>query len=117
MNNQFNVVESLIGNSKEYVETRINLLKLKAVDKSSSVVSSILTFIPIIIIFLLVFFLLNIGIALLIGDLVGRASYGFLILTGIYLITGIILYSMRNKIIKTPIANMMIRKFLKNTKI
>ena len=117
MNNQFNVLESLIGNSKEYAETRLNLIKLKAVDKSSDLVSSILMFLPLIIIFLLVFFLLNIGIALLIGDLVGRASWGFLILTGIYLITGVILFSARNKILKVPIANMLIRKFLKDTKI
>ncbi|TDH26195.1 hypothetical protein EXU57_11945 [Segetibacter sp. 3557_3] len=117
MNNQFNVVESLIGNSKEYVETRFNLLKLKLVDKSSDLVSTVLTFIPLIVIGLLVFFLLNIGIALLIGDLLGRASWGFLVLTGIYIIIGFILYSGRNKLIKVPFANMLIRKFLKNTKI
>jgi hypothetical protein len=59
-----------------------------------------------------VFFLLNIGIALLIGDLVGRASWGFLILTGVYLVIGLVLYSGRKKFFKVPVANMIIRKFL-----
>ncbi len=117
MSDQRNVVESLIGNTTEYVETRVNLLKLKLVDKTSNVASTILTMLPRAIIFLLVFFLLNIGIALLIGDLVGKAYLGFLILTGFYLITGLVLYAGRNKFFKAPIANMIISKILKNTSI
>src|ERR1044071_6662520 len=117
MINQPNLFESLFGNSSEYVETRINLLKLKAVDKSSDVVSNILAFIPIVVIFVLVFFFLNIGIALLIGDLLGKAYWGFFILTAIYIITGFVLYSRKDKWIKVPFANMLIRKFLKKAKI
>lgn len=117
MINQPNLFESLFGNASEYVETRINLIKLKAVDKSSDVVSTVLAFIPLVFIGLLVFFFLNIGIALLIGDLLGKAYWGFFILTAIYIITGFILYSQRDKWIKVPFANMLIRKFLKKTKI
>lgn len=117
MNNQANLIESLIGNSKEYVDTRLNLLKLKAVDKSSDLVSSVLSFLPLILTFVIVFILLNIGIALLIGDLLGKAYLGFLILTALYIITGLVLYSQRNKMFKVPFANMLIRKFLKDTKV
>jgi hypothetical protein len=117
MNNQTNLIESLIGNSKEYVDTRLNLLKLKAVDKSSDLVSSVLSFLPLILTFVIVFILLNIGIALLIGDLLGKAYLGFLILTALYIITGLVLYSQRNKMFKVPFANMLIRKFLKDTKV
>ncbi len=109
-----NVVESLIGNSSDYVKTRLNLYKLKIVDKSSDVVSSIVAILPLIIIFLIVFFLLNIGIALLIGDLVGKSYWGFLILSGFYLITGLVLYAGREKFFKVPVANMLIKKFLKS---
>ena len=112
-----NVFESLASNSKDYVDTRLNLFKLKAVDKTTDIASSILSVLPVVLIFTLVFLLLNIGLALLIGDLVGRASYGFLILTAVYIIAGIVLVSGREKWFKTPFANLLIRKFLKGTKI
>jgi hypothetical protein len=115
MNNQPNLIESLIGNSTDYVETRVKLAKLKLVDKTSNVASSLLSFIPLVIIFLIVFILLNIGIALLIGDLLGKAYWGFLILSALYIITGLVLYNQRDKWVKVPFANMLIRKFLKNT--
>ncbi len=114
MSNHPNVFESLAGNIQDYVETRLNLFKLKLVDKSSDVASSIVALLPAIAIFLLVFFLFNIGIALLIGDLIGKAYLGFLILTGFYLITGLVLFSMRKKVFKSPFADILIRKFLKN---
>jgi hypothetical protein len=117
MDKQPHVVESLIGNSTEYVETRLNLFKLKLVDKTSDIASSVVSFVPLILIFFIVFLLLNIGLALLIGDLVGRASWGFLILTAIYLIAGLILYKSRKKLVKVPFANLLIRKFLSGTKI
>jgi uncharacterized membrane protein len=117
MDKQPSVIESLIGNSTEYAETRLNLLKLKAVDKTSDIASSVVSIVPVILIFILVFFLLNIGLALLIGDLVGRASWGFLILTAIYLIAGIILFKSRNKLLKVPFANLLIRKFLKGSNV
>jgi hypothetical protein len=118
MNNQSsNLFESLIGNTQDYVETRLTLFKLKLVDKSSDLASAILSFLPLILTFVIVFILLNIGIALLIGDWVGRASWGFLILTAVYIITGLVLFKQRTKWIKLPFANMLIRKFLKNTKV
>lgn len=117
MDNQPNVFESLYGNSKDYVETRLNLFKLKMVDKSSDVASSVLSFIPLLFTFFIFFVLLNIGIALWIGDLLGKAYLGFLILAGFYIITGLVLYSMRTKLIKIPVANMLIKKFLKNADI
>jgi hypothetical protein len=78
MSKQPNPIDSLISNSQDYVETRLTLFKLKMVDKSSDIASTILSFLPLILVFTIVFILLNIGIALLIGDLVGRASWGLL---------------------------------------
>ena len=117
MNNQTNLIDSLIGNSQDYVETRLTLFKLKMVNKSSDIASTILSFIPLILVFTIVFILLNIGIALLIGDLVGRASWGFLILTGVYIIIALVLYSQRNKWVKVPFANMLIKKFLNTPRV
>jgi len=117
MNDTVELIQSLIGNSTDYAKQRVDLLKLKSVDKTSDLASSIISFIPLVLIFALVFFFLNIGLALLVGDLLGKAYLGFLILTAVYLITGFVLFKQRDKWVKVPIANMLIRKFLKTTKV
>jgi ABC-type multidrug transport system permease subunit len=117
MSNERDLIESLIGNSSEYAKTRLDLIKLKAVDKSSDIVSSVLSFIPLVLIAALVFFFLNIGLALLVGDLLGKSYWGFLILTLVYVIVGFLLFKQRDKWVKIPFANMLIKKFLKTTKV
>jgi len=112
MENQSNPVESLIDRVKIYVETRIDLLRLKAIDKSSSFLSLLLSMLVVILIGMIFFMLLNIGLALLIGELLGRVYYGFFIVAAFYLITGLIMYSLRDKWLKSPITNSMIKNLL-----
>lgn len=104
--------ENLIGQSKEYVDTKIELMKLKTVEKASYAFSTILILLLFGIFFFLFFVVLNIGLALLIGDALGKAYWGFFIMAGVYIIVGLILFSARNKLFKGPITAMFIRKFL-----
>ena len=105
-------VESLVDSVKDYVDTRLDLLKLKGIDKSSSFLSLLISMLVIILIGFLSVIFLSIGIALLLGDLLGNSYYGFFIVTGLYVITGLVLYSSREKLLKTPIANSMIKKLM-----
>ena len=109
MENQENPVDSLIDRIKSYVETRIDLFKLKAIDKSSSFLS--LLFSMIIMIFMCFSFimLLSVGVALLIGDMMGKSYYGFFIVAGFYLILGLIIYTYKTKWLKIPMANKMVK--------
>jgi len=106
------LIESLFIQSREYLENRVDLYKMKVADKTASIASTVVAGIALFLVFFIFFIVLNIGLGLLIGDLVGRASWGFLILAGIYAIVGLVLYSSRNKIFKTPITAMIFRKFL-----
>ena len=112
MENQSTPVESLIDRVKSYVETRIDLLRLKAIDKSSSFLSLLMAMLIVILVGFISIMLLSVGIALLLGDWLGSASYGFFIVAGLYLITGLVLYSSRDKLLKSPIANSMIKKLM-----
>lgn len=112
MENQSSPVESLIDRVKSYVETRIDLLRLKAIDKSSSFLSLILSMLVVILVSFIAIMLISVGIALLLGDLMGKAYYGFFIVGALYLITGLVLYSMRDKILKSPIADGMIKNLM-----
>lgn len=106
------LIESLFSRSKEYAGNRLELYKLKAIDKSSSVAASIISGVALFIVLFICFIVLNIGIALLIGDLLGKSYLGFLILAAIYAVAGFILFKGRDKFFKTPVAQMLIRKFL-----
>lgn len=112
MENQSGSVESLLDRVKDYAETRIDLLKLKAVDKASSFISSFASLLIIMMICIVGFLFLNIGIALLLGDLLGKYYYGFFIVTGFYFVTGFILFIFKDKWLKAPVSNMMIKSLL-----
>jgi hypothetical protein len=109
------LIESLISNSHRYVETRLDLFKLKMIDKSSEVASSIASGIALFLVFFIFFIVVNIGLALLIGDLLGRAYLGFFILAALYAIIGLVLFKSRHKWIKGPIVKMFLHKFVKDT--
>ena len=58
------------------------------------------------------FLMLNIGLALLIGRAIGEIYYGFFIVAGFYLVVIAILYSLRDKWLKAPISNLIIKSIL-----
>ncbi|WP_207495050.1 phage holin family protein [Aridibaculum aurantiacum] len=106
------LIESLFSQSKDYIENRIELLKLKAVDKSASVFSAVVSGVIFFVVFFIFFVILNIGLALLIGDLVGKSYLGFLLLAAFYLIIGLVLFAGRNTWMKSTFTGMIIKKFL-----
>ncbi|MEJ7769126.1 MAG: hypothetical protein WKF89_15010 [Chitinophagaceae bacterium] len=106
-------LQSLFSNTKEYLENKTELWKLKFVDKTSEAISSMVEKIVIVFFGLIFFILFNIALALLIGHWLGNSFYGFFILAGFYGIVGLVIHISRDKIIKTPITNSIINKFLK----
>ena len=106
-------IKSLFESAKVYGKTNFDLLKLKTIDKASEGISSAVAGIAVAVTMLMFFLILNIGIALLLGNLLGRSYYGFFALAGFYLITGLILNAMKTKWFKIPVANMLVKKFLK----
>ncbi len=106
------VIESLFERTADYVETRMDLLKLKTVDKFSEAISSIVSGLALILFISFFVFLLNIGIALWIGDLLGKNYYGFLIVAGFYGLVGLIVYVFRRQWLKDPVSNLFIKKML-----
>ena len=108
-----NSIETLIKKSGEYLDTKLELTKLKAINTSSDVLSNMVyLIIKILIIFLFVGFV-SVALAMLIGKTLGDYYYGFLIVGGFYLIVLLIIYVQRKKWIKGPVANSLINKMLK----
>ena len=109
-----NHFETLLSKAGDYAETRAKLLKLKVADKASDTVSDAAS--ALVITVFGVFFLLifSVGLALLIGDWLGKSYYGFFIVAGIYAIAGIIFRVNKERFVKTPVSNFILRKILKS---
>jgi len=105
-------VEELFQKLKDYADTRLDLLKLKSINRVSGFVSSIFTLVVLVLILFAVLFCISIGLALVIGAWVGQAYWGFFIVAALYLIIGLVLYSARDKIIKTPVSNKLIKELI-----
>lgn len=105
-------LEELGQKLKEYVETRVDLLKLRAINKLSKIVSTLVTSILLVFLFFIVIICLSFGLSYYIGSVLGATHYGFFVVGGLYLITGLIIFYSRDKMIKTPISDRLIKDIL-----
>ncbi len=105
-------LEELFEKLKEYADVRLNLFKLKSINKAAGFMSSVITTVILIILFSCVLLCLTVGLAFLIGGWIGEVYWGFFIVGAVYLIAGLIIYSMRDKLIKTKVSNKLIKELL-----
>lgn len=105
-------VEVLLERAQAYFKTSIQLFKLKATEKLAEIISNLASGFVVVVILALFFVNLNIAIALLIGDFLGKAWLGFILVSGLYACIGLIVYLFRNKWIKNPISNSIIEELL-----
>jgi hypothetical protein len=108
-----NNVEALFEHAGDYLDTRLDLFKLQVIQKTSDIVSSLASRLVMMVIVVIFVMIINIGIALVIGDWLGKNYYGFFALAGFYLIVGFIFYANKRKWVKEPVANSIIRKAFK----
>lgn len=109
---ELNVVESLFQQVGEYAETRAELLKLTAVDKASGLISVAAAHLAVYLIASRTILLLSIGAAFLLGEWLGKYSYGFFIVTIVFALGGILVHLLRDKWVKDPVARLVITKVL-----
>lgn len=112
MEDQANLVESLIEKSEQYGKTTLELLKLKTLDKSADVTSTLVSWLIVVIFAVLFFLILNIGVALWLGDLLGKSYYGFFVVSGFYALLALIFGIFRKQLIKKPVNESIINQVL-----
>jgi hypothetical protein len=113
MENTKEDLELLFEKTADYVETKVDLLKLQTIDKTADVASTLVLVMIVALIFSIVFFILNIGVALWIGNLLGKTYDGFFIIAGFYTLIGIMIYLFKGKLFKEGLSNLIIKKLLK----
>lgn len=105
-------VEELFYKLKDYGDTRLDLFKLKSINKISGFLSSLITSMILVVLLFLVLICITVGISLVIGDWLGEVYYGFFIMGAVYIITGLILFNRKDKALKTPISNKLIKELM-----
>jgi hypothetical protein len=106
------LIESLWEKTEDYGKTTYELSKLKALEASIMIVTSLVSRAAVIIVITLFLLILNIGIAFLLGDLLGKDYYGFFIVAGFYLVAVIVLHVFLRKWVKKPIGDLIIDQAL-----
>lgn len=112
MNNNATAIESLFEKAGDYGKTSMELFKLQAIDKSAEVLSVLAGKLVITIVVALFTLSVNIGIALWIGELLGKIYYGFFITAGFYAVVAALCYAFRRQWIKDPVSTAVIRKMM-----
>jgi len=113
MEDNTKMIESLLEKASDFGKTSFDLIKLKALDKTSDAVSSFIPHSVVFIIIAVIMLFLNLGIAFWLGDILGKTYFGFFVVAGFYVIIGFILHFFLNKWLKRIISNYIIRNMLK----
>jgi len=109
------IVDTLFERVKEFGISYIELLKLRAIDFASEVVSSIIPDILFICFVLVVLLFLNLGLAFWLGDITGRLYIGFLMVSGFYLLLGLVLKLFMRSWFKKQVENYFVRHIFRQT--
>lgn len=113
MENQVVLIETLFEKAEAFGKTTYQLFKLKSMEVTINVVTTLLSRLVVFLVFSLFMLVLNLGIALWLGKLLGEYYFGFFIVSAFYLIVGVLLYFFLHKWIKKPIADLIISQALK----
>jgi hypothetical protein len=116
MKNKVILIEMLIDKIEQYGKTGVELYKLKAIDKSTDVFASLASRIVVAVIIALFFLLLTIGIALYLGDILGKSYYGFFAVSGFYAFIAIVFLIVRKPYLESSFNNYIINQIFKDKK-
>lgn len=108
-----NSIKDLFEEAEEYGKTSIELLKMKAVDFSSDLLSLWVSHLIVVITILICVVMLSIGAALWAGNQLGKSCYGFFVVAVFYAFVALILYFFLGKHLKKYVGNFIIKQLLK----
>ena len=109
MEDHTKLIEPLIEKATEYSKTVYELVKLKILDKSLSVVSSLITHYVVLILAVLFMVFSSVGLSLWLGAILGEIYYGFFVAGAFYCMIAIVLHFFLRKPFKKFISNFIIK--------
>jgi hypothetical protein len=106
------LIKDLYEKVEEYGLTTFELAKLKGLQTTTIILTALIAKMSAVVVFTLFFLVLSIGVAMWLGELMGKMYYGFFIIAGFYLLIGLLSNFFLHRILKRPIGNLIIKQVL-----
>jgi hypothetical protein len=113
MEDNTKLIESLLERTAEYGKASFELVKLKALDKTTDAVSSLIPHYVVLVIVAVFMLFLNLGLAFWLGEVLGRIFYGFFVVAAFYGIAGILIHFFMYERLKKIVGDYLIKHVLK----
>lgn len=110
------LIEVLFEKVESYTKTTIELYRLRAIDKVTDVFATVASALIIAVIVALFFILISIGLALYLGELLGKSYYGFFALGGFYALISLIIAMNRHSWLEIKLNDFLINQIFKEKK-
>lgn len=102
---------TLKENVEDYIETRIDIVKLKTIDKVGSAATGAIVGVAAAIFGLFILQFLSFSAAYAISEVTGYHWLGFLCVAGFYILLTVLIIVLKEKLITMPIINALLKKF------
>ncbi len=109
-------IAELADSLKKYLEIRLDLFKLDVIEKSSRVISLLISVALILLVFSLFFLFASWALALWLGTLLGSQILGFLSVAGFFLLLTIVFYLLRKRLFLSSVIKHLSQIIFKNTR-
>jgi hypothetical protein len=104
-------LEGLIADARAYVDTKLEYVHLRTVERGTKLFSDLVTNAMVIICFMLAFLMGTVTLALYLSNVFGSYVAGFGCVAGIYLFLSIIVFLTKDKYLDKVLVNLFIRKY------
>jgi hypothetical protein len=107
------LLELLLEKATDYGKTSIELVKLKTIDKTTEIISSLIPLSVVILLILSFLLFLNVGLSFWLGEVLGKTYYGFFVVAAFYVLLALVIHFFLDKWIRKLIGNYFIKHMLK----
>ena len=106
------ITEDLTTNVQTFVKSNIKAVQLEIYERTTNLIASGINLAIIAILVLLILFFVNMGVAQLIGEQLGKPSLGYLIVAGFYVLI-LVIYLILSKLKKKNVQNAILKNISK----
>jgi hypothetical protein len=112
MEDNSKLIEALLARATEYGKTSFQLIKLKALAKISDLLSAFITHSIVVCLVVCFLLFLNLGLALWLGDILGKVYYGFFAVAAMYGVIALVIHFFLHERVKKLVCNYIIQQAL-----
>jgi hypothetical protein len=113
MEDNAKLFETLLERATDYGKTSLELAKLKTLEKTSDVISTVIPHSIVFIMFASFMLFINLGLAFWIGEFLGNTFFGFFVIAAFYCLAGLAVHFLMQKRLKKRIYEYFIKQFFK----